>query len=157
MDEDDIKIFKRFGMGPYTKRITQVEDENKKLVEDIKSIIGIKESNTGLALPSQWNLTEDAMLMKEHPLHVAVCTKILDGKTANPKYYINLKQIAKFVVGLGKDVAPSDIEEGMRVGVERTKYKITIPLPPRIDPSVSTMEVEEKPDVTYNDIGGCKD
>lgn len=95
--------------------------------------------------------------MKEHALHVAVCTKIIDGKTANPKYFINLKQIAKFVVGLGKDVAPSDIEEGMRVGVERNKYKIQIPLPPKIDPSVSTMEVEEKPDVTYNDIGGCKD
>lgn len=54
-------------------------------------------------------------------------------------------------------MAPSDIEEGMRVGVERKKYKIEIPLPPKIDPSVATMEVEEKPDVTYNDIGGCKD
>lgn len=95
--------------------------------------------------------------MKEPPLHVAVCTKIIDQKTQHPKYFINLKQIAKFVVGLGKDVAPSDIEEGMRVGVERKKYKIEIPLPPKIDPSVSTMEVEEKPDVTYNDIGGCKD
>ena len=31
------------------------------------------------------------------------------------------------------------------------------PLPPRIDPSVSVMEVEEKPDVTYEDIGGCKE
>lgn len=37
---------------------------------------------------------------------------------------ITLKQIAKFVVGLGKDVAPSDIEEGMRIGVERNKYTI---------------------------------
>lgn len=124
MDEDDIKIFKRFGMGPYTQRIKDVEEENKKLVEEIKKTLGIKESSTGLALPSQWNLAEDAMLMKEHPLHVAVCTKIIDPKSTSPKYFINLKQIAKFVVGLGKDVAPSDIEEGMRVGVERNKYKI---------------------------------
>ncbi len=100
MDEDDIKIFKRFGMGPTTQKIKDVEEENKKLVEEIKKKIGIKESNTGLALPSQWNLTEDAMLMKEQPLHVAVCTKIIDKKTS-PKYLINLKQIAKFVVGLG--------------------------------------------------------
>lgn len=74
MDEDDIKIFKRFGMGPYNERIKQVEEENKKLVEDIKKIIGITESSTGLAVPSQWNLAEDAQLMKERPLHVAVCT-----------------------------------------------------------------------------------
>ena len=32
------------------------------------------------------------------------------------KYVINIKQIAKFVVGLGDRVAASDIEEGMRVG-----------------------------------------
>ena len=54
-------------------------------------------------------------------------------------------------------VAPTDIEEGMRVGVDRTKYQIHIPLPPKIDPSVTMMTVEEKPDVTYSDVGGSKD
>ena len=46
-------------------------------------------------------------------------------------------------------VAPTDIEEGMRVGVDRQKYQIQIPLPPKIDASVTMMTVEEKPDVTY--------
>ena len=39
----------------------------------------------------------------------------------------------------------------------RDKYQIQIPLPPRIDPSVTMMQVEEKPDVTYSDVGGCKE
>ena len=69
---------------------------------------------------------------------------------------INIRQIAKFVVGLGEKVSPTDIDEDMRVGVDRTKYAIQIPLPPKIDPSVSLMEVEEKPDVTYDDVGGSK-
>jgi 26S proteasome regulatory subunit T1 len=73
------------------------------------------------------------------------------------KYVINVKQIAKFVVGLGEKVAPTDIEEGMRVGVDRSKYSIQIPLPPKIDPTVSLMTVEDKPDVTYEDVGGAKD
>ncbi|SJX60673.1 probable RPT1-26S proteasome regulatory subunit [Sporisorium reilianum f. sp. reilianum] len=73
------------------------------------------------------------------------------------KYVINVKQIAKFVVSLGERVAPTDIEEGMRVGVDRNKYQIQIPLPPKIDPSVTMMQVEEKPDVTYGDVGGCKE
>lgn len=73
------------------------------------------------------------------------------------KYVINVKQIAKFVVGLGDQMAPTDIEEGMRVGVDRNKYQIQIPLPPKIDPSVTMMQVEEKPDVTYSDVGGCKE
>ena len=41
--------------------------------------------------------------------------------------------------------------------VDRTKYQIQIPLPPKIDPSVTMMTVEEKPDATYNDVGGCKE
>lgn len=140
----------------------------------------------------------DRMRMsEEHPLQVARCTKIIPvdpklaeaAKSVNPlgaaqgqkgadeqdKYVINIRQIAKFVVGLGDRVAPTDIEEGMRVGqvaqtpqtepcnnsqpysVDRTKYQIQIPLPPKIDASVTMMQVEEKPDVTYSDVGGCKE
>jgi 26S proteasome regulatory subunit T1 len=44
----------------------------------------------------------------------------------------------------------------MRVGLDRVKYAIQIPLPPKIDPTVSLMEVEDKPDVTYDDVGGSK-
>lgn len=80
------------------------------------------------------------------------------GKGENEdKYVISIKETAKFVVGLGDRVSPTDIEEGMRVGVDRNKYQIQIPLPPSIDPSVTMMQVEEKPDVTYSEVGGCKE
>ena len=163
---------------------------------------GNKESDTGLAPPGQWDLVSDKQMMQEEqPLQVARCTKIIpgDGTAAAPppaaampgmppaqpqddnKYVINVKQIAKFVVGLGDKVAPTDVEEGMRVGyvfsspgsldpraarvahaslvfplhsVDRTKYQIQIPLPPKIDPSVTMMTVEDKPDITYADVGG---
>ena len=82
--------------------------------------------------------------------------KIINPNTDDTKYMINIRQMAKFVVGLGDKVAPTDIDEGMRVGVDRTKYAIQIPLPPKIDPTVSLMEVEDKPDVTYDDVGGSK-
>jgi len=39
--------------------------------------------------------------------------------------------------------------------VDRKKFQIQIPLPPKIDPSVSLMQIQEKPDVTYKDVGGC--
>jgi 26S proteasome regulatory subunit T1 len=106
------------------------------------------------------------------------------------RYVINIRQYAKFVVALGDNVASTDVEEGMRVGVDRQTYKIMLPLPAKIDPSVTMMQVrwcccckragpfkclwrillkfrisqlkriiqvEEKPDVTYSDVGGCKD
>jgi 26S proteasome regulatory subunit T1 len=56
------------------------------------------------------------LMQQEQPLQVARCTKIIDAGTENAKYIINIKQIAKFVVGLGDNVSPTDIEEGMRVG-----------------------------------------
>ena len=84
----------------------------------------------------------------EHPLQVARCTKIIKmdeaaaeaARAVNPmgamqgqmgadeqdKYLINIKQIAKFVVSLGDRVAPTDIEEGMRVGYAVHSYQTDI-------------------------------
>ena len=98
----------------------------------------MKESDTGLSSPNLWDLPADRQRMSAHAFQVARCTKIIpvDEKLAeaaravNPagaaqgqkgadeqdKYVINIKQIAKFVVGLGDRVAATDIEEGMRVG-----------------------------------------
>lgn len=174
LDEGDIALLKTYGLGPYATAIKEVEEEIKKHQQKVKDMIGIKESDTGLSQPSQWDLVGDKQMMSEEaPLQVARCTKIIagdegEGSSSSPseglaaansgnKYVINVKQIAKFVVGLGEKVAPTDIEEGMRVGVDRAKYSIQIPLPPKIDPTVSLMTVEDKPDVTYEDVGGAKD
>lgn len=178
LDSEDIALLKSYGLGPYTVPIKEIEDEIKKHQQTVKDLIGIKESDTGLSQPSQWDLVGDKQMMQEEaPLQVARCTKIIAGdednanaagnnanannlptaQLAGNKYVINVKQIAKFVVGLGEKVAPTDIEEGMRVGVDRAKYSIQIPLPPKIDPTVSLMTVEEKPDVTYEDVGGAKE
>jgi 26S proteasome regulatory subunit T1 len=54
--------------------------------------------------------------LAEQPLQVARCTKIINSGTDDAKYIINVKQFAKFVVDLHENVAPTDIEEGMRVG-----------------------------------------
>ena len=174
-------MLKSYGLGPYSTAIKTLEEEIKTHQQTVKDLIGIKESDTGLSPPSMWDLVGDKQMMSEEaPLQVARCTKIIAGdadagsssggggggggmnamnssNAAGNKYVINVKQIAKFVVGLGEKVAPTDIEEGMRVGVDRSKYSIQIPLPPKIDPTVSLMTVEDKPDVTYDDVGGAKD
>lgn len=158
LDAGDIHLLKTYGQGPYAKPIKGVEDDIQKGMKRVNELTGIKESDTGLAHPAMWDLAADKQaLQTEQPLQVARCTKIIGADTSEPKYIINVKQFAKFVVDLGDQVAPTDIEEGMRVGVDRTKYQIHIPLPPKIDPSVTMMTVEDKPDVTYADVGGCKE
>ena len=94
-------------------------------------------------------------------MQVGRCTKIINpGPDA--QYLVNMKHYGKYVVGLGEELAPTDIEEGMRVATQMvnaigSKINIILPLPAKIDASVTMMTVEEKPDVTYNDLGGCKD
>jgi len=159
LDAGDIALLKTYGMGPYATAIKKIEADISSQVTKVNELCGIRESDTGLAPPAQWDLPGDKQLQQEEqtPLQVARCTKIIAPDTDDAKYIINVKQIAKFVVGLSDRVAPPDIEEGMRVGVDRNKYQIQIPLPPKIDASVTMMTVEEKPDVTYSDVGGAKE
>ena len=98
----DIALLKSYGVGPYTNQIKTIEDDISKLQETVKELIGIKESDTGLSQPSQWDLVSDKqMIGEEAPLQVARCTQIMNAgsQTEDQKYCINIKQIAKFVVG----------------------------------------------------------
>lgn len=152
-------MLKSYGQAPYSQEIKKLESDIKEKQKIVNEKMGVKDTDTGLSAPHLWDLNADKARMKEEqPLQVARCTKIIKGESESDiKYLINIKQMAKFVVGLGERVAPTDIEEGMRVGVDRNKHQIQIPLPPKIDPTVTMMQVEEKPDVTYADVGGCKE
>jgi len=59
LTESDIQLFKRYGKGPYTEPLKTVEAEIKDLNQRIVNIQGIKESDTGLSMPSQWNIEAD--------------------------------------------------------------------------------------------------
>jgi len=158
LDKEDILLLKSYGQGPYDATIKTLEDGLKERLKDVEKAIGIKESDRGYGAPSTWDLPADKMMMaEEQPLQVARVGKIINPGTEDASYMISVRQYAKFVVDLGERVSPTDIEESMRVGVDRTKYQIHLPLPPKIDASVTTMTVEEKPDVTYEDVGGCKE
>lgn len=61
LDEGDISLLKVYGMGPYAESIKSTEEENKQLIANINKLSGIKESDTGLALPSQWDLKGDEL------------------------------------------------------------------------------------------------
>jgi len=157
LDDSDLTLIETYSRGPFTKEIRSVEKDIRELSRRIDLVKGVRESDTGLAPMSQWDFDGDKNnLGSQEPLNVATCEKILPADE-KPRYIISISHVAKFVVGIGKGAAPSDITEGMRVGVDRRRYAIQLPLPPRIDPIVTTMQVEEKPDVTYADVGGCSE
>jgi 26S proteasome regulatory subunit T1 len=60
LDKGDILLLQRYGKGPYNDRLKKIEDETKGYIEKINKLIGIRESDTGLAQPSQWTIEQDA-------------------------------------------------------------------------------------------------
>lgn len=157
IDEADIGIAMNYGRNYYASEINEMEGDIRALNDDINIRLGTREVETGLAPPTQWDLRGDKQRAKtDQTLQVARIIKILEGHS-EPRYLISIRQMAKFVVGKSKNLDPSEIQEGMRVGVDRMKYSIIQPLPLKIDASVTMMQVEDKPTASYNDIGGCKD
>ena len=59
------------------------------------------------------------MMKQESTLQVGRCTKIMNKGSEDAKYIVALKHMGKFVVGLDEKLAPTDVEEGMRVGTQR--------------------------------------
>ena len=126
--------------------------------EKINMLTTEKDEFFGLSSIYKWNLSLDKILVEEdQTLQIANCTQILKSDPENLKFVIHIKHTGKFLVGLGERVSPTDINEGVRIGVDRSKYQIQITLPTKIDPQVTMMAVEEKPDITYADVGGCKE
>lgn len=155
-DIKDIEVILSYGKNYYADDIKRTESEINTLFDQINFKLGTKEVETGLAPPSKWNIQGDKYRMQhDQTLQVARVVDILDGHS-DPRYMISVRQMAKFIVGKSKKLDASEIQKGMRIGVDRMKFSVILPLPRKIDSSVTLMQVEEKPEVTYSDIGGCK-
>ena len=73
LDEDDISLLKTYGLGPYASRIDQVSKDIKDITKRVDDVCGIKESDTGLAAPSRWDLVSDKQAQQEEqPLQVTL-------------------------------------------------------------------------------------
>jgi proteasome regulatory subunit len=84
------------------------------------------------------------------PLAVGTLSEILSDDRA----VVRTSSGPYFVVSVSKLIDPNVLKPGTRVAMNQRTFAILEVLPPSKDPSVSAMEIEEKPTVTYADIGG---
>lgn len=72
LSEEEVKIMQTYGAGPYATRVKTLEADIKALSKRVNELTGIKESDTGLAHPSHWDLVSDKqVLQEEQPLQVS--------------------------------------------------------------------------------------
>lgn len=154
LDENEIDLFLAFGRNFYHERIVDLESQIRSLSDQISLKLGTRDVETGLAPVYLWDLAGDRKRQEDFSvMQVARLSKILP----EDRYMISLRQMAKFVVDKHQSVEATSLYEGMRVAVDRTRYQIKLSLPRKIEFAITLMQVEERPDITYNDIGGLKE
>ncbi|MHA2251305.1 MAG: proteasome-activating nucleotidase [Candidatus Kariarchaeaceae archaeon] len=63
----------------------------------------------------------------------------------------------QLIVSISSKIDREELKPNSRVALNQRSFSIVDILPQSQDPSVRAMEVEEKPDITYQDIGGLDD
>ncbi|MGN0092903.1 MAG: proteasome-activating nucleotidase, partial [Methanobrevibacter sp.] len=87
------------------------------------------------------------------PLVIATINEVIDDTRMTVKSSTG----PNFLINYSKFIDPKLLQPGARVALNQQTFGVVEVLPSEKDPSVSGMEVETKPDVTYDDIGGLDD
>lgn len=112
-----------------------IENEKMRLDRELKSLRGEIER------------------FRSPPLVIATVTEVLD----EGKVVVKSSTGPHFVIGYSRFMDDKDLEPGARVALNQQTFSIVNVLPSEKDPIVTGMEVEEKPDVAYTQIGGLEE
>lgn len=121
------------------RNLKTLEDEQRRLIRQRNSLQKQLEETK----------REIGKLTKE-PLLIGTLVEVVDSDKA----IVRSSSGPSFVVNIASDVEKSDLVPGNRVVLNQRTFSLIRVISPSIDPFVRGMEVEERPDVTYQQIGG---
>ena len=98
-------------------------------------------------------MRNDLEQMKRSPLITGNIVDVLDDGRA----VVRSSSGPCFVVNVIKSIEKSELKPNARVSLNQRNFAIVEVLPQQKDPMVTAMEVEEKPTVSYKDIGGLEE
>jgi proteasome regulatory subunit len=91
--------------------------------------------------------------LRQPPLVSATVIDVLD----DGRVIVKSSTGPQFVVNYPESIIGSQLESGAKVALNQRTLAVVDVLPISIDPFVQAMNVEESPDVTYDDIGGLEE
>lgn len=99
------------------------------------------------------NLRAEVERFRAPPLIIATVLEVLD----NNKVAVKSTTGPHFVINYSKYINQDTLVPGARVALNQQTFNIVEVLPPEKDPLVSGMEIEGKPDISYDQIGGLSE
>jgi proteasome regulatory subunit len=134
-------------------RIKMLEERNNLLREQANKIELEKRFTENQKLKYEREIRQlksELERLKMTPQVVGSVIDVLDGN----KVVIRSSTGPQFVVGASQFINSSDLVPGTRVSLNYQTLAVTSILPSSRDPFVNGMEVLEKPDISYSEIGG---
>lgn len=137
------------------EKIQSLEERNVRLMEDLQTAESDKRYSEGELYRVQKDLTRlrnEMERIKAPPLIVATLRDVL------PENRVIVKSTTgpDFVVSVSEFCPMEDLIPGVRVSLNKQTLAVMSVLPSPLDPVVTGAEISDKPDVTYDDIGGLK-
>ncbi|MGQ0796514.1 MAG: proteasome-activating nucleotidase [Methanobacteriota archaeon] len=151
MDEEQIREFSEKMSG----RIASLEDRNDKLLEVARRAEGDKryvETELVRLQKEVRRLKQELDRLKTPPLIIGNVRDVL----ADGRVVVKSSTGPDFIVNAAEYVAKENLVAGARVALNKQTLAVMGVLPPSLDPIVTGAEIVEKPEVTYEDVGGLE-
>ena len=137
-------------------KIVTLEEQNVKLMEDLQNIKVEKKYSDGEVFRLKADVTRlrnELERIKSPPLIIASVRDVLP----NNRVVVKSSTGPDFLVSVSEYVPVADLIPGARVTLNKQTLSIMDVLPSSVDPIVSGAEIIDKPNISYDDIGGLKD
>ena len=138
------------------RKISVLEERNLELVEESRRVEGEKRFVEGELIRLQKEmkrLKAELERLKAPPLIIGQIKDIL----ADGRVVVKSSTGPDFIVSTSDYVSPELLLAGARVALNKQTLAVMGVLPPSLDPIVMGAEIIEKPDTTYEEIGGLQE
>jgi len=134
-------------------KIITLEERNIRLMEDLQTAENDKRYSEGELFRLQKDhsrIRAELERLKSPPLIVGSLRDVLPDN----RVVVKSSTGPDFVVSVSEYIPPEDLVAGARVTLNKQTLAVMNVLPLPLDPVVTGAEIVEKPDITYEDIGG---
>ncbi len=136
-------------------KIITLEERNVRLMEDLQNAETEKRYSESELFRLQKDISRlrnELERLKSPPLIIGSVKDVLP----NNRVVVKSSTGPDFVVSVSEYVPEADLVPGCRVSLNKQTLSVIDVLPSPVDPVVSGAEIIDKPDVTYDDVGGLK-